>query len=700
MPKRRLLVSGFVLALFLFPALAAAQSISIVSGNGQLVCPSCLPNPQTFSPMVVQVNASNGSPSANTSVTWTVTQTGVPNSSTVNKTNSAGQASFTPSVNANLLGQVIYLQITATAGGSSVQFVANVIVPPLGQTPLISLQLVPQALPALNGTAGQTSTTAIQVIANSWIAPLVGVQVRLVPTTGAGQPSVSCATQAGQQAGTVLTNSTGTATCTPVFGGQLGSGTYYLYVGGNYGYFGPAQVTVAAGPAGLITIQSGNNQNVNPGVQTPRALTAQVTDLGGNPSNGATVQWTVTSGTAKLSNTVNTSSAAGIVSTYVTPTAGPVQVTVALTSNTSVKATFTVNVNIVVTGIQAESGTPQSAIEGAVFADPLVAQVVYNTQPVSGATVNFVVTSGPISLSTTSAVTDANGQAQVTANAGPTPGPAVVTASVTASGQTFSTTFNLTVMPPSPTISSVVNAAGFQSQYISPCSLATIFGTRLATGIQGVVTAFIAPQTQVANVSITFGGIPAPILSVANVNNLEQVSVQVPCEVTPSLLPVVATVNGQSSAPFDVTVLPISPGIFQATDPSDGKLRAVLVRPDGSFVSVLNPARRGEMIRMFVTGLGQTTPGLFTDEFDPLVQDSDGNWVPELLPVEASVVVGINNSGVLVTSARYAAGMVGVYEVDFQVPSDTQPGNNAPFAIGVYQGTGLIYGNPSMIPIL
>jgi hypothetical protein len=47
---------------------AAAQNITIVSGDGQLVKPF-----QTFSPMRVLVTDSNGVPQANVSVTWNIT---------------------------------------------------------------------------------------------------------------------------------------------------------------------------------------------------------------------------------------------------------------------------------------------------------------------------------------------------------------------------------------------------------------------------------------------------------------------------------------------------------------------------------------------------------------------------------------------------------------------------------------------------
>ena len=91
---------------------------------------------------------------------------------------------------------------------------------------------------------------------------------------------------------------------------------------------------------------------------------------------------------------------------------------------------------------------------------------------------------------------------------------------------------------------------------------------------------------------------------------------------------------------------------------------------------------------------------MFTNEFDPLVLDSDNNWVAQNLAVNSHVTVGVNNGGVLVESSRYAAGMVGVYEVDFVVPSDTATGNDAPFAIVlVNEGAKAVYGNGSLIPI-
>jgi uncharacterized protein (TIGR03437 family) len=722
MQKPKILAGSFLTALFLFPAFCQAQTISIVSGNGQLICPDCTGGPHVYAPLVVQVNDSSGQPMANTTVTWTATQQGVNPVTGTSVTNTSGQATYTFVPEAFFFdSNFLPATVVAAALNISVQFVETTTEPVLsgpgeGSVPVVVTLVPATSTPVLTGMAGQTATTAITVSVVGSFVPLSGVQVSLQPWVASGSsgapgalpwpstaPSVTCATQAGQEAGTVLTDSSGTATCTPVFGDALGSGSYTLVVGGSFVNFGSTGFTVDPGAPAVIKLVSGNNQSVNSGSEAISALEAEITDLGGNPSNDAAVTWTVTSGTATLINPSATSNSLGQVSAYVKPTAGPVQVKVALTSNSAVNFVFTVNVNTVVTALQTVSGNNQQAKEGAAFADPLIVQVNDNTTPVSGATVNFVVTSGPATLSAASATTNATGQAQVTVTAGSTSGPVVITASVTSTSSIPAQTFDLTVIPPGPVITSVVNAASFTSQFVSPCSLATIYGSGLAAGIQGVVSAFVAPQTLVQGIGVTFGGVAAPILSVADVNGQESVSVQVPCEVPsssavpPATVPMVVTADGAASAPFNVTVLPVSPGIFQFTD-TDAQVRAVLVRQDGTFINLANPARPGDTLRMYVTGLGQTTPALFTNEFDPLVE-LNGSWLPQALPVNNVVVVGVENGGVLVLSAQYAYGMVGVYEVDFQVPQNAAANNSAPFAVVVYQGSNVVFGNGSLIPI-
>ncbi len=701
MLSSKLLASCFAAtALLLVPTVSSGQTVALVSGNGQLVCIYC-PSFTTaqFLPLVVSVTDSSGALSANTTVTWTSVAPGASPVTTTSTTNASGVASytFTP---ATPVGGSSFVQstVTATAGTSSVQFTETAVVP--GQqsafAPIQVTLVSPYAGQPLTGTAGQAAST--QLSAQVFVTQLglqqglPGIAVQVVSgTTGA---TVSCMSQTGQQPGTVLTNSTGTATCTLVLGSTIGTGNYTIVVGGTYATFTTGALTVTAGPPAVIKIISGNNQSVNPGGLAPLPLTAEVTDLGGNPSVGATVSWSVSQGSATLSKTVITSVSTGLVSTSVTAgSSGPIQVTAKL-SNSTAQVIFTVNVNTIVTQLQVLSGNNQDAAVNTAFADPLIVQVNDQAAPVTGAVVNFVVTSGSALLSAPSAASNAQGQAQITVTAGATAGPIVIIATV----GTLTQTFNLMAVPPGPIVTAggFTNGAGFQVGSVSPCSLVTIFGTGLATGIQGAVTSFLEPQSLVAGVSVQFATVPAPILSVANVNNQQSVTVQVPCETVPGSVPVVVTVGGGSTT-VNVTVLPISPGIFQTTM-SDGVVRAVLVRPDGSFVTPQNPARIGEIIRMYATGLGQTSPPIVTNQMVPLVADASGNLVPEAMPVSSQVVIGVDNAGVQVVSAQYAYGMVGVYEVQFELES-ADTGDNIPFAILMFQNGQAVFGNPSLIPV-
>jgi len=698
MLRSRLLASCFVsAAIFLVPAISAGQTLAIVSGNGQLVCPVCPSlSTQQFLPLVVSVVNSSAAPLPNTTVTWS-TQSGGSPVTTTSTTNASGQASytFTPVLP---LPPSSYLQttVTATVGTSTAQFTETTVVPSeqTGAAPVQISLISPVPAQALTGTAGQTATTSLQaqvtITQEGLVEGLPGIAVQLI--AGTPGPTAGCMSTAGQQPGTVLTSSTGLASCNLVFGGTTGTGTYSVSVGDGYATFSTGQLTVTPGPPAAIKIISGNNQAINPGTLAPLALTAEVTDLGGNASPGATVSWTVSQGTGTLSDTVTTAASNGQVSTRVTAgSSGPLQVTATLT-NASAQVTFTVDVNTIITVLQTVSGNNQSIAINTAFPDPLIVQVNDQATPVAGVGVTFAVASGSVVLSASSAASNAQGQAQITVTAGATAGPATVTATV----GDFTQTFDLTVEPAGPVVNSFTNAAGFQVGFISPCSLATIFGTGLATGIQGAVTSFLAPQSQVAGVSVQFGTVPAPILSVVNQNNLQSVTVQVPCETVPGSVPVIVTVGGGSTT-VNTNVLPISPGIFQTTM-SDGKLRAVLVRPDGSYVSLQNPARIGEVIRMYATGLGQTSPPIVTDQTVPLVTDALGNLTPEVMPVAAQVVIGVDNAGVQVISAQYAYGMVGVYEVQFELQS-ADTGNNIPFAILMFQNGQPVFGNGSAIPV-
>ena len=149
-------------------------------------------------------------------------------------------------------------------------------------------------------------------------------------------------------------------------------------------------------------------------------------------------------------------------------------------------------------------------------------------------------------------------------------------------------------------------------------------------------------------------------------------------------------VNGGTTTISGVAVVALQPGIFETTFASTGsKKYAVLVRPDGSYVTPDNPARRGEQIKMFATGLGPVTTATGTGKAGVGGQT-----------VNANLLVGVNNGGVRVVGAEYMAGEVGLYVVTFEIPSDTVTGSYQPLALIAAGADGAsVFSNPSYLPI-
>ncbi len=730
MNKLRLFVFAVVLIGFFCVSAALAQTpanISVVSGNGQMICPAC-PSPGSgyiysflFDPMVVKVTDANGNPVSGAVVTWLqLSGNGFLNggSGATTTTDSTGQTSITYIPGAPNTNQAyIQSQITATIStGSSVSFYLTQVLPGNGFTQVQVQYLNGATTPpcatcvqpgdTVSGAAGSTSNQQVAILAygapGSFPSVVPNVSLRLL--NNQTSPSVSCATGAGADPGTVLTDATGTATCTIVFGPGSGTGSFVVAAGlpptqttGSLFLSGNININVTPGVPGSIKVVSGNNQSANAGSAIATPLVAQVGDTAGNPLSGQQITWSVTpSNAATLSSTTTTSDANGQVHTSLTlsPSAGgQVKVTAALTSNPQISTTFTITVNTQVTGLQILSGNNQSAAVNAAFSQPLIVQLSTSAgAAVAGVPVQFTIT-GPASFTggttSTSVNTNSSGQAQVAVTAGSSTG--AVTVSASAGG--FSQNFSLTVIPPGPalTASSFFNGADFQRGSISPCSIVTIIAPGVAPtpGTVAYNGVGALPYT-VAGVSVSVGGAKAPIYNVSNANGQQQVTFQMPCDVTPgSAVPVTVNVSG-GSATVNVPVLPASPGLFLTPGSSTVSV-PVVERPDGSFVSSSNPARRGEQLIAFVTGLGPTTPAAATNALP-------APGTPAT--VNGTVIVGMTGQGIPLIGAQLSPDLIGVYMVAFQIPSSIAAGNNT-FSIGIIPAgsTTAYYSATMLLPV-
>lgn len=678
-----------VLVLFLSGTAAPAQTpanVSIVSGNGQLICGSC-----AFEPLIVKVTDAGGNPVPNVAVTWT--QSAGSNSFQA-QTTTGSDASSNASL-CNRIGQScnFILPGTPTGAPAASTFVASVgnaaatfIVTqgPAGGTGVVTPQLISPAVPAtLTGAAGASGAAIqVQVITNT-AQPVPNVSVRLAPEEGTTPAiSVSCTTQAGADPGSVLTDSTGLATCTPVFGAGGGTGDFRILVGGvpastssglatYYAQYRPIHVTITANAPANVTVVSGNNQTATSGQSLASPLVAKITDSSNAALASQTVTWTVSpANAATLTNTSTTSDSSGQVSTGLTlssTASGTLQVTVATSNAKSASFTITAAPPVQISTLQKVSGDQQSAVVNTVFSQSLVVQASTTSGPAAGVAVQFTLT-GPATLTPASATTGADGKASVTIAAGTTPG----TVTVTATAGSLTQTFTLTVVPQGPSISatSFLNGAGFgpttagNRSALSPCSIGALLNGKSLTAAPPLPYVFASPPLQSTTVSITFpNSDAAPVYYVSSDQSL--ILFQVPCDVPPGSVSVTVQIAGASSTVSNVAVAAASPGIFEFTD-SDGTRRAIAVRPDGSFVTANNPARRGETIRLLATGLGPTSPPASTGAIPTPGVDA---------LVTYQGIMGVNNAGAPLDSIRLAPNLVGVYEVAFQVPS-TAPQNS------------------------
>ena len=688
----------------------SSNVLHIVSGQGVLVPTGSLIS-QLNGSMTVLYTDSNGAPIAGQPITFTNTQfsdtgslqcaasTGCSQQSSVLITvttdaKGMAQADYSGGI-VPPLSQTGYNQAVITAAppsGDAVTFYVTTF--PSLSTPTSNL-LTPVPGVVLSGSSGQTLSGAVQVkISTFQGSPIPNVSLRILdPPNPASSPSAQCA------GGFALSDATGLASCDLVLSGTTGTAHLTTAVGYSIGQY-DVNISVKASLPAKIAIVQGNNQTGKPGQALAQPFIVQVTDSSGSPVVQAAVNWKVLSGTITLSQLSSVTDANGKASVQATlgntPGTAQVQAT-AGAGGAALTATFAASITAPISGITVVSGSNQTALVNAAFANPLVVNVTDSAgKAVANVPVSFSVTSGSATIATPSTTTDTTGSASTRVTAGGTAGAVVITAS--ASG--FNATFNLTVSPPGPTNVVFLNGASFQfsgppppagTGIVSPGEIVTLQGNGLAPGIIGVVTAnnILGPlPTTLAGIKVTFNGTPAPIFSVVNANGVQQITVQVPYEVTGTSASVVITTPGGGSGTFTVQVQPYAPGIF-TTNVFNLANEAVAVRPDGSYVSPQNPAHRGEVITIFVTGAGQTTPPTGTNQSGVPAQN-----------IAATIAVGFNNAGVPFNSATTVVGMVGVYAIQVQIPADTQPDAQVPIGFIVYDAAQNAYfANSPVIPI-
>lgn len=206
----------------------------------------------------------------------------------------------------------------------------------------------------------------------------------------------------------------------------------------------------------------------------------------------------------------------------------------------------------------------------------------------------------------------------------------------------------------------VVNGASFAPPAfpIAPGTIVSLFGTGLAPLGTDASAQSIPLPTALAGVSVSVDGVLAPLFSVRP----GQINIQVPFAVEGPTATIRVNNNGAPSNPVEVNVAAASPGIF-AVD-ATGTGRGVITHADFRLVTEENPAVPGEIVIIFLTGLGAVEP--------PVPDGSAGPIEPLSRAVDAeNIKVRFNRD--FTGEVRYAGiapNFVGLYQINVTIPNE------------------------------
>ncbi|HTW66108.1 MAG TPA: IPT/TIG domain-containing protein [Bryobacteraceae bacterium] len=191
---------------------------------------------------------------------------------------------------------------------------------------------------------------------------------------------------------------------------------------------------------------------------------------------------------------------------------------------------------------------------------------------------------------------------------------------------------------------------------LAPGTIVQIYGSSLGTTAGGSI-ANGQLETSLNGTSVTIGGIAAPLFY----TSAGQINAQIPNELQAGQqYQVYATVNGLYTNPLTITTTAVQPGLASFPD-------GTVIAQDTNYnlISSTNPAHPSEVIILYATGMGATSPPVPTGGVAPASPLSNVTAAP-------TVTIGTTNAQVLF--AGLSPGSVGLYQIDIVIPPGTASG--------------------------
>ncbi len=210
---------------------------------------------------------------------------------------------------------------------------------------------------------------------------------------------------------------------------------------------------------------------------------------------------------------------------------------------------------------------------------------------------------------------------------------------------------------------SIVNAADNHVESLAPNTIATIYGKYLAYATQsltpndlsGGILPIVLPGT---GVTIRVGGLLANLYYVSP----GQINFLIPVNLLPGNVNLQLVIDGLEGPLVPLQLAPANPALFQL----DAQY-AVATHADGSVIRPSAPAKPGEVVVLYATGLGQTNPPMAYCELPTsaarLERMADFQFLVDGVAIDPHAVL----------YAGVAPGFAGLYQINATLPGTTGP---------------------------
>jgi uncharacterized protein (TIGR03437 family) len=191
---------------------------------------------------------------------------------------------------------------------------------------------------------------------------------------------------------------------------------------------------------------------------------------------------------------------------------------------------------------------------------------------------------------------------------------------------------------------------------LAPGGIVQIYGSNLASAT-GTPSAVPLP-TSINGTQVVIGGLNAPLYYVSS----GQINAQIPFELAAgNQYQVVINANGALATPQTIQLTPAAPAVLQSTSGA-----VIAEHGDGSLITAASPATPGEYVVIFLTGMGATTSTVASGAASPS---------NPLARVADNPALTLNGNSIPVLFAGLTPTLVGLYQINFQIPAALTAGN-------------------------